>query len=287
MATIQIIALRVVLIGVGLIILLSFLQFFIGIHPPRYYDRTSPKDYGLKYENISFKTSDNVTIKGWLLVSDKSNGTVIVGHGYPFDKGNIFPVAKFLYPDYNLLLYDHRYFGESSGKVTTGGFRESRDVNAAVKFVKDRFGESNPVALYGFSLSASAMLMAKPNVNAIIADSPYADLNRMVKRMFFLFGPLKFPFVFTTDLLTRIFFKTSLRDVSPANAVKGYHVPILLIHGEKDSQIPVENAYAIKESNPNIELWVVKGADHGFSYALAKDEYHKRIKSFLTKHMVD
>jgi len=100
--------LKIVLFIVGFIIVASLAQFILSIHPPRYYESKTPEDYFLAYENVSFNTSDGIKISGWLLRSKKANGTVIVGHGYPFDKGNIFPVAKFLYPDYNLLFYDHR-----------------------------------------------------------------------------------------------------------------------------------------------------------------------------------
>ena len=277
-------AAKVILASIGFIVVVSLAQVIISIHPPRYFDPDTPDKYGLPYENVSFITSDNITIKAWLLKSKKANGTVIVGHGYPFNKGNILPVAKFLYPDYHLLFYDHRYFGESGGRITTVGIKEGEDVKAAVKFVHRKFGK-NPVALYGFSLSASAMLMSNLTVKAIIADSPYADLERMIKHTFFIFGPLKFPFVITTNLLARLFFKVDPKTVSPAMAVKKTKTPILVIHGERDTQIPVENSKKIKESNPDIELWIVPNAGHGEAYALAKDEYEKRIKDFLKKHM--
>ena len=282
---IQFSVLIIILIFIGLVLFFSLLQFLISIHPSRFYDPHTPKDYGLKYENVSFTTSDKINIKGWLITSETANSTVIIGHGYPFDKGNILPVAKFLYPDYNLLLYDHRYFGESSGSITTVGFREVEDVKAAINFVYKRFGKNKSVALYGFSLSASAMLMAKPQVNAIVADSPYADLDRMINHVYRIFGPLKFPFVLTTNVLANIFLKLDPKEVSPALAIKNINTPILVIHGEKDTQIPVENAYALKESNPNIDLWIVKGVDHGWAYALYKEEYESRIKDFLKKHM--
>lgn len=277
----------VIVIGIiiGIILVMSLFQFFISIHPPRYYDSSTPNDYGLEYERVSFVTSDGVKIRGWLIESEKANASVIIGHGYPFDKGNILHVGKFLYPDYNLLFYDHRYFGESEGKITTVGMREVEDVKAAIKFVKERFGKEEAIALYGFSLSASAMIGAKEEVNAIVADSPYADLDKMIKHVYFMFGPLKFPFVITTNLLSKIFFSRWPREVSPALAVRDLNVPILLIHGERDSQIPVENAYALKESNPNIELWIVKGAEHGHSHFLYKNEYERRVKEFLRRYM--
>ena len=277
--------LKVLVFLIGFILLISLLQFLISIHPPRYYDRNIPEDYGLKYEDVSFMTSDKINIKGWLITSKTSKGTVIVGHGYPADKSNVLPVVRFLYPEYNLLLYDHRYFGESSGLITTAGFKEVRDVKAAINFVNKRFGKQKPIALYGFSLSASAMLMAQPPVEAIIAESPYADLERMIKRSYAIFGPLKYPFVQTTKALAKIFLGINPKEVSPELAVKNISVPILIIHGEKDAQIPVDNAYAIKSSNNDIELWIVKGSGHGETYALEKEEYERRVKTFLKKHM--
>jgi len=279
------IVLRTLIVLIGFVLVVSLLQFLMSIHPHRYYDSNTPDNYGLKYKNVSFMTSDKITIKAWLISSAKTNGTVIIGHGYPFDKGNILPVVKFLYPDYNLLLYDHRYFGESSGSITTIGIKEVEDVKAAVDFVHKRFGKKEPVALYGFSLSASSMLMAKTKVNAIISDSAYADLENMIKHVYSIFGPFKFPFVKITNIFSMIFLKVHPRKVSPALAIKDINVPVLVIHGEKDTQIPVENAYLLKESNPNIEFWIVKDSDHGEAYALAKDEYKKRVKDFLKKYM--
>ncbi len=280
-----VVLLKIMLIAIGFVLFCSLIQFLASIHPPRYYDHRRPSDYGLKYESVSFMTSDKINIKGWLISSRSAVGTLIIGHGYPFDKGNILPVVTFLYPDYNLLLYDHRYFGESSGSITTVGAREVEDVKAAFNFVTERFGQEEPIALYGFSLSASVMLMTKLQVKAIVADSPYADLEQMIKQVYGILGPLKFPFVQTTNILAKMFLRMDPRKVSPAFSVKDTNIPILIIHGEKDSQIPVENAYVLKASNPDIELWIVKDSDHGQAFALFKDEYEHRIKSFLRKHM--
>ena len=267
-----------------IIILFSAFQFFMNIHPPRFKSNNNPSNLGLDYENVSFTTSDNIKIKAWLIESKKANGTVIVGHGYPFDKGNILPVALFLYPDYNLLFYDHRYFGESEGRITTGGFKEVEDVKAAVEFARKRFPKQ-PIALYGFSLSASSMLMSRENVNAIIADSPYSDLNKIINAVYFIFGPLRYPFVWTTAVLSKIIFGVYPIDISAAEAIRDSQIPMLVIHGDKDSQIPVENSYILKENNPDIELWIAKGADHGQAHALYKEEYEKRVKEFLRKYI--
>ena len=275
---------KIIIIILAFIILMSLAQFLTSIHPPRHYDKQTPTDYGLKYEKVSFTTSDNILLKGWLIDS-KAKGTVIVGHGYPFEKGNILSLVTFLHPKYNLLLYDHRYFGESDGSYTTIGLHEAEDVKSAVKFVKAKYGQKEPIALYGFSLSASAMLLSKEKVKAVIADSPYANLENMVKHVYRIFGPLKYPFVLTTNILSKLFFGVSPKHISPANAVKETAVPILLMHGNEDTQIPVQNAHEIKENNPNIELWIVPNSDHGQAHAMHTKKYEQRVLSFLQKHM--
>ena len=278
------IVLRIILIIALFVLALSIIQFIVNIHPPRFFDDDNPSNYGLEYEDISFKTSDEINISAWLISSEKADGTVIVGHGYPFNKGNILHVALFLYPKYNLLFYDHRYFGQSSGRISTVGLREVEDVKAALRFVKKRFG-NRPVAFYGFSISASTMLMSKQNVSAIISDSAYANLENMVNQVFKIFGPFRYPFVELTNLLSLITFKVHPREVSPAKDIKDSETPIFVIHGNKDSQIPVEEAYLIKESKPDVELWIVENADHGQAYALYSSEYKKKVRSFLAKHM--
>ena len=140
--------LRIILLIIAFIVILSLLQFLLSIHPPRYYDLRTPEDLGLSYEKVSFRTSDGVKIAGWWIPGKKANGTVIVGHGYPFDKGNILPNVVFLHPEYNLLLYDHRYFGESEGYITTVGIKEVYDVKAAVDFAKKK--ARKPLRCTGF-----------------------------------------------------------------------------------------------------------------------------------------
>ena len=271
--------LRIILLIIAFIVILSLLQFLLSIHPPRYYDLRTPEDLGLSYEKVSFRTSDGVKIAGWWIPGKKANGTVIVGHGYPFDKGNILPNVVFLHPEYNLLLYDHRYFGESEGYITTVGIKEVYDVKAAVDFAKKK--ARKPIALYGFSLSAFSMLMSNTDVKAIIAEAPYANLHLMIKRVYSLFGPIKWPFVEVTRALGWLILGVDAKKV----AVKEITVPVLLIHGDKDSQIPVEHSYLIKDNTPEIELWIVEGADHGEVHALLGKEYEKRVKGFLKKHM--
>ena len=138
---------------------------------------------------------DNIEISAWLIKSNKTKPTIIVGHGYPFDKGNVLKHATFLYPRYNLLYIDFRSFGQSSGSITTGGLREVQDVKAATAYLKSQ-GYKPPYGALGFSMSASTFIMAEDkSIGAIVAESPYATMDEVLKDIYWIFpGPLKIPF---------------------------------------------------------------------------------------------
>ena len=278
-------AVKIVGYILAFLILLSFIQFLLSIFPPKTRSQTTPADFGLDYEDVTFTTNDGIKLAGWWIPGD-GNKTVIIGHGYPFDKGNIMRPTRWLHPKYNLLYYDHRSFGQSKGSVTTAGPRETKDVEAAIRFVKKK--QKGPIGLYGFSLSAAAMLMANhTGVKAVVSDSTYATMDNMINRVYAIFGPFRFPFVWLTQGYALAFLRINSKDVSPAQSLAKSKVPVLLIHGDKDTQIPVSNAHELYDSsNKNTtQLWIVAGADHGEAMAVERAEYRRRVTVFLEKHL--
>lgn len=288
----------------GIILLLPLVNFFLGIHPPRFTTDDDPARYGLEFEEVSFQTSDGLTLRGWLIpssslpsesssehaVAEKSRATIIVGHGYPFDKANILRHALFLHPRFNLLLFDFRYFGDSEGNYTTAGVLETRDVYAAVEYLKRRNDvDAERIGALGFSMSASAFILARhPAIKAIVADSPYASLEKVIARQFFFLpGPTKWPMIVLTKIYAKIFLGVNLSDGAPGEAVKDLSCPLFLIHGEADSQIPVEHSHTIfRHANPETtELWIVPGADHGFAHALEGRQYELKILRFFERYV--
>jgi pimeloyl-ACP methyl ester carboxylesterase len=55
---------------------------------------------------------------------------------------------------------------------------------------------------------------------------------------------------------------------------------VLIVHGDKDVLIPVENAHLLKSRIPHAELYVIAGAGHGFQ-AADPVGIHKRIVDWL------
>ena len=290
---------------VGAVVLLPLINLGLGVHPPTFSTDDDPGRHGLPYERVSFSTADGLTLRGWFIPAAPTAGpsrepggsgstcgaTILVGHGYPFDKANILRHALFLHGRFNLLLIDFRYFGESEGAYTTVGLLETRDVEGAVAYLKERAAvEPQRVGALGFSMSAAAFLLARhPDIRAIVADSPYASLADLVARQLFFFGPgpTKWPVMALTRLYGRLLLGVDIEAAMPARAVRDLTAALLIIHGEADSQIPVEHAREIyAHANPaTTELWIVPSADHGQARAHAGPRYEIRVRSFFERHL--
>jgi dipeptidyl aminopeptidase/acylaminoacyl peptidase len=288
----------------GIIVFLPLFNLLLGVHPPRFQTDDNPKRYGLDYEPVSFPTSDGLTLRGWFIPAASTSfepsrqgemawntcATILVGHGYPFDKANILRHVLFLHPRFHLLLFDFRYFGESDGAYTTAGLLETRDVQAAVEYVKSR-EDVNPtrIGAMGFSMSASAFILTgHPEVKAIVADSPYATLEGLIARQFFFLpGFTKWPFVALTKVYARIFLGVRVSDAAPAEAVRDLNNPLLIIHGDADSQIPIEHSHTIyaNADTDKTQFWIVPGADHGFAHALESYQYELRVRQFFEQNL--
>jgi len=288
----------------GFIVFLPLCNLLLGVHPPRFQTDDNPKRYGLDYESVSFLTSDGLTLRGWFIPAATASlvpsrqgekawntcATILVGHGYPFDKANILRHALFLHPRFHLLVFDLRYFGESDGAYTTVGLLETRDVQAAVEYVKSR-SDVNPerIGALGFSMSASAFILARhPDVKAIVADSPYATLEGLIARQFFFLpGLTKWPLVALTKLYARLLLGVRVSDAAPADVVQDLNAPLLIIHGDNDSQIPLEHSQTIYNNadQDKTTFWIVSGADHGFAHGLEGPRYELRVREFFEQHL--
>jgi len=61
-------------------------------------------------------------------------------------------------------------------------------------------------------------------------------------------------------------------------------VPVLLIHGQADSNIPVRHSRMIHARNPATELWEVPGAEHCGAIAVAPKEFEARVMNWFGAH---
>lgn len=264
----------------------SLWGLYISIRPPKIISAITPKELGLTYEDVAFKTEDGLNITGWFIPSKKGEAdakTIILLHGYPADKGDILPSLAFLNEQYNLFLFDFRYFGQSQGSYSTAGAREIEDLIAAVKYLKSQ--GINEVGVWGFSMGGAVALMGAsfiPEIKAVISEASYARLDLMAQELYRL-PFLDYPLAKLTSFWAKLFLGVDTSSTSPEKAALNIQKPILLIHSKDDTMIPFDNALILQESlkhNSRAEFWFPENLAHG----QFDEAYSKKISDFFLRN---
>jgi pimeloyl-ACP methyl ester carboxylesterase len=159
----------------------------------------NPKDFGLEYEDVTFKASDGTTLSGWL-VKGGTDKVIIQSHfgvqcsraGYtPKVQGMIkmwdtdiefLNQAKYLVDaGYSVLMYDFRNHGESGAGTCpwiTWGPEESKDVIAAVDFISNHPDyRDSKIGLLSICMGQSATTLAYGVENGL---QDYRNVKAMV-----------------------------------------------------------------------------------------------------------
>lgn len=289
------------LFGLGSLLVIFLLAFGVYlpygrayglVHPARAPIDRAPADLGLPSEDIQLTTSDGLTLTAWYI--PPRNGVVVIcAHGMGGNRTQFLEEAAFLYgKKYGVLLLDLRNHGESEGDVTTLGLYETRDIAAAVEYIRQREGADAAVAAFGHSMGAATVLMAAaqlPEIDAVIAVSPFTSVEDNISEGVRTLTGLD-PRFFAPLVL---FFGQRLAGVD-ISAVRPVDVigsisprPVLLIHGAKDETLPVRNSYELYEAarDPK-ELVVYEGVGHGGFVFQEPKQYPKKVLGFLEKYLL-
>jgi pimeloyl-ACP methyl ester carboxylesterase len=132
-----------------------------------------PSDFTYSIEPITFTSSDQETLSGWIVPANKSDKGIVLLHGYTGNRQNMLSRAHFLRDQgFTALLYDARACGESTGDCITFGYRERHDLIAAVNLLKAR--GCKEIACLGVSQGGATILFAAddlPDLKCVIAKA--------------------------------------------------------------------------------------------------------------------
>ncbi|MFH1534946.1 MAG: alpha/beta fold hydrolase [Patescibacteria group bacterium] len=267
--------------------LVSFFAYYNVTHPRQTDYSLTPDSYSARYEDVYFQTDDDLRLAGWFMpASQEAMGTVVVMHGYPANKADVLNWSLFLREKFNILLFDFRYFGSSEGKYTTVGWDEKKDLKAAIDYLVMR-KDVNPekIGVMGFSMGGAVGIMHgsdDPRIKAIVADSAYASLDLMVENMFQKFGILKKPMIWSLGQWSTWRVGVKPQNVSTVQAASRSTIPLLLIHGTADQEIPLDHSEQIFQATKGAsELWEIDNAGHGEAYFNEKTLYEAKVNSFF------
>lgn len=249
---------------------------------------------GATLQYVSIQTADGIVLQAWLLRPRSGNGnSVIVLHGLSDNRGGMTGYAQlFLAHGYSVLMPDARAHGSSGGELATYGLLERNDIHQWVNFLQV---SERPHCIFGFGESMGAAqllqsLQTDPNFCAVAAESPFASFREIAyDRMGqpFHLGPwvgrtLLRPVIEIAFWRARSKYGLNMEDISPMASVGGTKIPVLLIHGVIDGNIPVRHSRLIQARNPRAQLWEVPGADHCGAMSAAPQEFEDRVIAWFS-----
>jgi pimeloyl-ACP methyl ester carboxylesterase len=272
---------------IGLIFLAaSFLADLATKIPPTARPSLNPARMGLVCEDVELKTDDGVRLSGWWMPGGKpERAPVVILHGLGASKAHMIDYILLAQEQGNpALAIDFRGHGGSDPSLTSIGFHESRDVEAAMRFVRER-GAGDPV-LWGTSMGAvSALLAAARDGSAagIIADAPFDTYrNTVLHHAKLLYGVSEFPLITLAMPMIESRARFRVGDVDCLRAVEQVRAPLLLLAAEKDVRMPPEMVRTIYEraAGPK-EFWMIPGEGHeNRSFG---QEFREKIAGFLSR----
>jgi pimeloyl-ACP methyl ester carboxylesterase len=199
----------------------------------------------------------------------------------------------FLARGFTVLLPDARAHGISGGHLATYGLLERNDIHQWFDFLN---AQNHPRCIFGFAESMGAAqllesLDTRPHFCAIAAESPFANFREIAyDRMGqpFHLGPwvgrtILRPLVDVAFLRARWKYHLDMQQISPEDSVAATAIPVLLIHGQIDSNIPVRHSRLIHARNPNAQLWEVPSADHCGAISTAPQEFEHRLLAWFVQ----
>ncbi|MFQ5790676.1 MAG: alpha/beta hydrolase [Acidobacteriota bacterium] len=249
---------------------------------------STPADFDLEFEEVSFSSRDGVGLQGWYMGGGHRGISVACGHGLFRSRREVLDRAAFLRKaGFNVLAFDFRRHGKSGGERVTLGYKERLDVEGAVDLLKARSPE-DAIALYGVSMGAAAALLAAaemPGVRSVVADSCFLSLEHTVSHhLKLIFGLPSFPLADEIQFFIerRGGFRGEEFDLERAVRLIGKR-PLLFVAGSRDKRMPVElqrRLYRVA-SDPKSRFVVIEGATHGAAYRTDPEHYQRALLDFL------
>ena len=229
----------------------------------------TPDQVGLAYDEVRLATSDGETLHGWWLPQVDARTTVIFFHGNAGNISHRFDTLEiFRRLGVNVLIFDYRGYGQSSGQPSEAGVYE--DARSAWEWVVGEQGiDSEDIVLFGRSMGGAiaAWLATQVSAGGLIVESSFTsvpDIGAEVYRWL----PVRW--------VARIRFPT-------VDYVSEVDMPVLVIHSRDDEIIPFHHGERIVEAAREPKELVAISGDHNTGFMISGGVYVEALEGFLTR----
>jgi uncharacterized protein len=213
-------------------------------------ETVTPESHGVAFTPLSIRTGDGETLRAWWLPHETPIAHVIYFHG---NGGNLSLWSDVLVEvhaaGFGVLGVDYRGYGLSTGRPSEQGLY--RDVEATLAEYEARFADpAVPVIYWGRSLGGTMAAYGARHrrPDGLVLEAAFHDAIRLVRRD---------PIMWVLSWFSSYRFDT-------ARWAGSLDIPILVMHGDRDRIVPIEEGRALYEAlgSPARQFVVLEGVDH-------------------------
>lgn len=228
----------------------------------------TPADLGIPFEQCFIETPDGCRLSAWHLCPSEPAGALIYFHG---NLGNLSLLneifALFYGRGLQVFAVDYRGYGWSTGTPSEEGLYQ--DALAAVEYFRKNLRRCDlPLVYCGRSLGSCVASYAAGKIppDGLILESAFRNKSALVK-----YYPQFRPF-----------YPFSKCRLDTLRHLKAYDFPVLLVHGDGDRTIPLEEGRHLFErlTGPK-QFYCVQGGDHINLHRVDADAYMERVLRFV------
>ena len=244
-----------------------------------------PVTLGTAYEDVSFTTGDGLRLVGWYVPS--KNGAAVIS--FPGRKGPQKPARMLARHGYGVLLFDRRGEGESEGDPNLLGWQGTRDIEAAVAYLKTRPEvDDDRIGGLGLSVGGEMMLQEAAETDGLKAVVSEGAGVRSVREAVHVNGAEKviFSWLFGVTTVGTTVFTSNLPPRSLTDLSAEITEPVLFIHATpgQGGEALTEKYYEAAKGPK--KYWPAPGGHTGAIDA-APEEYERRVVGFFDRWLLD
>jgi len=191
------------------------------------------------------------------------------------------------------LRFDFSGNGQSQGRFDESTYsKQIQEMKIATAFIAEKGALC--IGLAGHSMGAIIAILAAARMNTIQAVCALASrlsglnathfLSQSQRKQLYDTGRVSFSSRGRSLQLSAAFFADAGQYNLP-ETIAGLNAPLLIVHGDCDEIVPVQEAYlAQKLNNENKKIAVFPGADHMFSHKKHRQQISELVVEWFKKH---
>jgi pimeloyl-ACP methyl ester carboxylesterase len=260
---------------------------------PRHLEQGTPEALGLSYQTVELTSVNGKRLFSWYLPVEEAKQpvpAVVIMHGWGGNAEMMLPLARPLHAaGFAVLLVDARNHGRSDDDTFSSMPRFAEDMASGYEWLVRQAGiDAGRIALLGHSVGAAASLLLasrRPEVAAVVSIAAFAHPVRVMRRQM---AANRIPFMPLGWLVLKYVERTighRFAEIAPVSTIKRIHCPVLLVHGDADSSVPVDDAELIYAAGREgkVSLMTLVGAGHDSIEQI--DTHGGELVTFLRRAM--